>query len=77
MVNFHGPKVLVITKFHCTYFKDIVQHCGGSICVMMFRWINNQEYKNFEIYAVSIKMSMTEYHHLITPQSYVHTESIV
>ena len=24
-----------------------------------------QEYKNFDIYAVTIKISMTEYHHLI------------
>ena len=27
--------------------------------------INSQEYKSFEIYAVSIKISMTEYHHWI------------
>ena len=25
--------------------------------------INSQEYKSFEIYAVTIKISMTEYHH--------------
>ena len=30
---------------------------------MMFRWIkNSQEYKRFEIDAVTIKKSMTEYH---------------
>ena len=27
--------------------------------------VNSQEYKSFEIYAVSIKISMTEYHHWI------------
>ena len=27
--------------------------------------INRQEYKSFEIYAVSIKISMIEYHHWI------------
>ena len=27
--------------------------------------LNSQEYKSFEIYAVSIKISMTEYHHWI------------
>ena len=32
--------------------------------MMMFRWtINSQEYNSFEIYAVSIKIYMTEYHH--------------
>ena len=25
--------------------------------------INTQEYKSFEIYAVTIKISITEYHH--------------
>ena len=25
--------------------------------------INSQEYKRFEMYAVTIKISMTEYHH--------------
>ena len=29
------------------------------------RSINSQEYKSFEIYAVTIKISVTEYHHLI------------
>ena len=27
--------------------------------------LNSQEYKSFDIYAVSIKISMTEYHHWI------------
>ena len=27
--------------------------------------INSQEYESFEIYAVTIKISMTEYHHWI------------
>ena len=27
--------------------------------------MNSQEYKGFEINAVTIKISMTEYHHLI------------
>ena len=38
---------------------------------MMLRWINKQqEYKSFEIDAVIIKKSMTEYHHLINRQAY-------
>ena len=32
--------------------------------------INSQEYKRFETYAVTMKMSMTEYHHWITGQAY-------
>ena len=32
--------------------------------------INNQEYKSFEIYAVTIKIYMTEYHHWINGQAY-------
>ena len=32
--------------------------------------INSQEYKSFEIYAVTIKISMTEYHHWINGQAY-------
>ena len=32
--------------------------------------INSQEYKSFEIDAVIIKISMTEYHHLINRQTY-------
>ena len=31
--------------------------------------INSQEYKSFEIYAVTIKISMTEHHHLIDLRS--------
>ena len=31
--------------------------------------INNQEYKSFNIYAVTIKISMTEYLHLINRQT--------
>ena len=39
---------------------------------MMFRWIkNSQEYKRFEIDAVTIKKSMTEYHILINSQAYL------
>ena len=30
--------------------------------MMRFRLINSQEYKSFEIYAVNIKISMSEYH---------------
>ena len=29
-----------------------------------------QEYKSFEMYAVTIKTSMTEYHHLINRRSH-------
>ena len=37
----------------------------------MFRWIkHSQEYKRFEIDAVTIKISMTEYHHLLNRQAY-------
>ena len=38
---------------------------------MMFRWINSQGHKSFEIDVVTIKKSMTDcmYHHLITQQS--------
>ena len=38
---------------------------------MMFRWINKrQECKSFEIDVITIKKSMTEYHHLINSQAY-------
>ena len=37
----------------------------------MFRWIYKQpEIQSFDIDAVTIKMSMTEYHHLINCQAY-------
>ena len=33
-------------------------------CLMMLKWINRQpEYKTFENYPVTIKISMTNYHH--------------
>ena len=32
--------------------------------------INNQKYKNFEIYVVTIKISMTEYHHWINGEAH-------
>ena len=32
--------------------------------------MNSQEYKSFEIDTVTIKISMTEYHHLINCQTY-------
>ena len=32
--------------------------------------INSQDYKSFETDAVIIKISMTEYHHLINCQTY-------
>ena len=37
----------------------------------MFRWINSnsQENKSIEIYVVTIKISMTEYYHLINHDS--------
>ena len=36
-----------------------------------YGWINCQEYKSFEMYyAVTIKKSMTEYHHWINHQAY-------
>ena len=39
-----------------------------DVCVVWWCWdgpINSQEYKSFEIYEVTIKISMTEYHHWI------------
>ena len=32
--------------------------------------INSQEHKSFQIYSVTIKISMTEYHHWINRQAY-------
>ena len=32
--------------------------------------INSQEYKSLEIYAVTIKICMTEYHHWINGQTH-------
>ena len=32
--------------------------------------INSQEYESFEIDAVTVKISMTEYHHLMNRQTY-------
>ena len=32
--------------------------------------INRHEYRSFEIYVVTIKISMTEYHHWINRQAY-------
>ena len=45
-----------------------------DVCVVWW-WcsdgpINSQEYKSFEIYAVTIKIFMTEYHHWINSQAY-------
>ena len=38
---------------------------------MISWWINNsQEYKSFEIDAVTFKISITEYYHLINHQAY-------
>ena len=63
-------------------FKDIVYYSGGSIhikkklnfdvmsvlYIMMFRWIiYSQEYTSLEIDAVTIEISMTEYHHFDKP----------
>ena len=39
--------------------------------VQMTRSINSQECKSIEIDAVTIKKSMTEYHHLINDQAYL------
>ena len=46
---------------------------NSNVCVV---WlcsdgpINSQEYNNFEIYVVTIKISMTEYLHWINGQAY-------
>ena len=38
--------------------------------VQMSRPINSKEYKSVDIYGVTIKISMTEYHHWINGQAY-------
>ena len=44
-------------------------------CIMMFRWINKQPgIQSFEIYAITIKISMTEYPHLIRLMVYSNTK---
>ena len=46
-------------------FKEL---SNFDVCVVWWCWDgpeNSQEYKSFEIYEVSIKISMTEYHHRI------------
>ena len=37
--------------------------------VQIYGSINSQEYKSSEIYVVTIKISMTEYHHWINGQA--------
>ena len=32
--------------------------------------LNSQEYKSFEMYAVTMKISMSEYHHWINGEAY-------
>ena len=52
----------VITQVH----KVMVKYY--DVCVIYWcsdASINSQEYESFDIYAVIIKISMTEYHHLI------------
>ena len=40
-------------------------------CMMMFRWVNEQPgIQKFEISVITIKISMTEYHHWINHQTY-------
>ena len=39
----------------CCNYNDV--HAEGSV--------NSQEYKRFEMYAVTIKISTSDYHHLI------------
>ena len=61
---------------HC--FPDFLRHCllnivqarllfffNSDVCVVGCSdgQINSQEYKSFEMYAVTGKISMTEYHH--------------
>ena len=60
----------------CSWLINIVEApftklLNFDVCVVW--WcsdgaINSQEYKSFEIYAVTIKISMTEYHHWINGQ---------
>ena len=50
-------------------FKELLNF---NVCVVW--WcsdgsINSQGYKSFEIYAVTIKISMTEYHHWLNGQA--------
>ena len=45
---------------------------------MMFRWINKHpEYKSLKIYAVTMKISMTEYHHSTTAELMVYSNTTV
>ena len=39
-----------------------------DVCVVWWWHSDSQEYKSFKIYAVTIKISMTEYHHWINGQ---------
>ena len=39
--------------------------------------INSQEYKSFEIHAVTVKISMTEYHHWINGQLTIYYNTAV
>ena len=44
-----------------------------DVCVVLWssnESINSQAYKSFEIYTVTIKISMTECHHFINCSSY-------
>ena len=56
-----------IAEAPCNFFWNFV------VCVVW--WcsdgpINGQEYKSFEMYAVTIEISMTEYHHWINGQDH-------
>ena len=37
--------------------------------------VHSQEFKSFEIYAVTIKISMTEYHHWLTVTLTIYSNS--
>ena len=66
--------------FEVLNFKDIIMEVAPckkklNFDVCLIWWcsdgpINSQKYKSFEIYAVTIKISMTEYHHWINGQTY-------
>ena len=45
-----------------SFYVCFVQRCSDEL-------INSQDYKSFDIYVVTMKISMTEYHHLINRQT--------
>ena len=69
--------LFILTKVLKTLFNIVEAPLKKELnCDVSVVWwcsdgpINSQEYKSFEIYEVTIKISMTEYHHWINSQAY-------